>query len=68
MPYANIRHNFHVISKKLDKDGLPDRPSDKHVIDRGLDDRMWELIRHCCAVDAKDRPSIEELVTQLSTS
>jgi len=67
MPYANIRHNFQVIAKKQGKNGLPDRPLDERVVARGLDDRMWELVCRCCSQEPKDRPSIEELVTQLSS-
>lgn len=70
MPYANIKHNFQVIIKKQGKDGhsgLPDRPRDESVVARGLDDRMWELICRCCSEQPKDRPSIEEVVTQLSS-
>ena len=51
--------------KKIDNKERPDRPQDVRAVERGLDDNMWELLCLCWAQDSQDRPSIDELVTQL---
>ncbi len=65
MPYVNINKTFHVYSKKREGDGLPDRPQDERVVERGLDDRMWGLLCLCWSRDPERRPSITELETKL---
>ncbi|KAK2465787.1 hypothetical protein APHAL10511_002331 [Amanita phalloides] len=63
-PYADLKRGAQVI-KKIDKGELPGRPQDGRAIERGLDDRMWELLRSCWSMEPENRPSIEDLVTQL---
>jgi len=65
MPYVNINKTFHVYSKKREGDGLPDRPQDERVVERGLDDRIWELLCLCWSRDSERRPSINELEMKL---
>ena len=66
IPYAEIKKFLQVVYKKKEMDGVPSRPLDPRVIERGLDDRMWELLLLCWSYDPEDRPLIDELVTQLS--
>ena len=54
-----------MIYRKIEKDELPERPVDERVIERGLDDEMWKLLCQCWAKEPEDRPSIDDLVTQL---
>lgn len=61
MPYANLK-TLQVYLKKVEGDGLPDRPQDRRVIERGLDDRMWVLLCTCWSRDPDDRPLIGELL------
>lgn len=49
-----------MLSKKLGKDGTPDCPLDKRVIERGLNDKMWRFLSQCWSNDPKDRPSITD--------
>lgn len=65
MPYDDAENLPQVVTKKLEKDGLPNRPQDALAFERGLDDRMWELLRVCWSRDPQCRPSIDELLTQL---
>jgi hypothetical protein len=65
VPYANIERNFQVLLRK--GDGLlPNRPQDEQVIKRGLDDGMWRLLSICWSRGPMDRPSIAQLVAELS--
>ncbi|KAF8351817.1 kinase-like domain-containing protein [Amanita rubescens] len=65
MPYDDAENLPQVVTKKLENDGLPDRPQDALAFERGLDDRMWELLCVCWSRDPQGRPSIDELLTQL---
>lgn len=44
---------------------LPQRPVVEEVIARGLDDRMWEIMESCWAIDPSSRPADRELVVIL---
>ena len=65
-PYSDIHKTFQVYSKKQGENGLPDRPQDERVVERGLGDKMWELLYLCWSRAPNDRPSIDDLVTRLS--
>lgn len=65
MPYADTDNLPQVVMKKMGRDGLPDRPQDSRVFERGLNDRMWELLCLCWSRNPQHRPSIDEVVTQL---
>ncbi len=65
MPYDDAENLPQVVMKKLEKDGLPDRPQDVLAFERGLDDRMWELLCVCWSRDPQSRPSIDELLVRL---
>ncbi len=66
MPYVEIKKYLQVVYKKNDEDGVPLRPLDPRVIERGLDDRMWNILCLCWSFDPGDRPSIDGLVALLS--
>ena len=66
MPYSDIRKNIQVVFKKAQGE-LPNRPKDEHVVRRGLDDRMWELLCQCWVKKPNDRLTIEQLLVQLSS-
>lgn len=40
----------------------PLRPTEDKVIQRGLDDDMWALLRLCWAIEPSQRPSIQQLL------
>lgn len=62
-PYASIARGIRVI-QKMEKGILPDRPSNPRVIERGLDDRMWQLLIACWSFDVDKRPSIDDLLVK----
>ncbi|KAF9255396.1 kinase-like protein [Marasmius fiardii PR-910] len=47
---------------------IPLKPTENKVIERGLDDRLWELLVECWKEDPSARPSIEEVLTRLESS
>ncbi|KAF8351809.1 kinase-like domain-containing protein [Amanita rubescens] len=63
-PYAN-RKTLQVLNKKV-VGALPDRPGDLLVTKHGLDDKMWDLLCRCWWRDPEGRPSIDELIPELS--
>ncbi|KAF8633770.1 hypothetical protein AX15_001276 [Amanita polypyramis BW_CC] len=63
-PFARLKRGVHVI-RKMEMGERPDRPDDKHAIERGLDEKMWELLWSCWAPNGEDRPSIDELISRL---
>jgi serine/threonine protein kinase len=65
-PYSNIVRGVRVI-QKMEKGILPDRPSDPRVLERGLDDRMWENLNSCWSFVPEVRPSINELIAILGS-
>ncbi|KAF8341745.1 kinase-like domain-containing protein [Amanita rubescens] len=46
MPYTSIRNNLQVVAMKQENQP-PDRPQDERVIERGLDQTMWDLLCRC---------------------
>ena len=55
-----------MVYRKLEGE-LPRRPKDERIVERGLDDSMWELLCQCWSKNPADRPSIEEFVQQFSS-
>ncbi|KDQ16732.1 hypothetical protein BOTBODRAFT_30648, partial [Botryobasidium botryosum FD-172 SS1] len=47
---------------------LPTRPMDEVVIARGLDDRMWGLVKDCCHKRPSSRPTAGVVVRKLQTA
>ena len=45
---------------------LPERPMDKSIISRGLDDNMWELMVDCWMMDPSQRPSAATVLERLN--
>ncbi|KAF8351806.1 hypothetical protein F5887DRAFT_912476 [Amanita rubescens] len=62
MPYANIKKTAQVVAKKRES-GLPDRPQDERIIERGLDDKMWNILCQCWSKNPSNRIKVDKLVT-----
>ena len=45
---------------------IPERPVGGVYVGRGLDDGMWGLLLRCWAADPGKRPSVDELISELS--
>ncbi|KAG1820388.1 kinase-like domain-containing protein [Suillus subaureus] len=63
VPWHNIRHTTHVIIK-LSRGEMPPRPKDPAASARGLDDRLWELVKSCWSAPEK-RPSTRDILAFL---
>lgn len=64
LPFKHIKKSSNI-PKALMKGDRPQRPTDQAVIDRGLDDRLWDLMTRCWAQDPKDRPDILQVSGEL---
>lgn len=63
VPWHNIRHTTHVIIK-LSRGEIPPRPKDPAASARGLDDRLWELVKSCWSAP-ENRPSTRDILAFL---
>jgi len=64
VPFANIQFVSPIVS--LVKKGiLPDRPTDEEVILRGLDDRMWEIMKDCSQYYSVRRLTAQGAISRL---
>ncbi|KAG2348679.1 kinase-like protein [Suillus weaverae] len=63
VPWHNIRHTTHVIIK-LSRGEMPPRPTDPAASARGLDDRLWELVKACWSAPEM-RPSTRDILAFL---
>ncbi|KAL4076003.1 kinase-like domain-containing protein [Scleroderma yunnanense] len=62
-PWPRIRLPHQVVLKVADG-AMPPRPLDDLAVDRGLDDRLWELLLRCWDEPEK-RPTMAEVLTLL---
>ncbi|KAF7433209.1 hypothetical protein PC9H_005159 [Pleurotus ostreatus] len=63
-PFNHIKHTTEVVIRSARGD-RPIRPTDQRVLERGLDDNLWMLLNQCWALEATDRPDIQELIQRL---
>lgn len=63
-PYSNIKHTTEVVIRSS-RGEKPPRPTDPRVIERGLDNLLWELFNECWAIDPSARPSITQVIAKL---
>lgn len=63
-PFNHIKHTTEVVIRSARGD-RPIRPTDQRVLERGLDDNLWKLLNQCWALEATDRPDIQELIQRL---
>jgi len=62
-PYSYIKHTTEVVIKAAS--GIrPRRPTELLIVQRGLDDDLWELLMNCWG-DLTIRPSIQEVLARL---
>lgn len=64
-PFAEFKHPSEATVKAVDG-ARPKRPTDPAVISRGLDNKLWKLLSRCWSAQPKDRPTIEQIVAELS--
>ncbi|KAG5637004.1 hypothetical protein H0H81_006148 [Sphagnurus paluster] len=63
-PFPELNQNYAVVIK-VAKGERPNQPKENHIVERGLDDRMWSLMEDCWQQDPRDRPTAVEVVARL---
>lgn len=43
----------------------PQRPTEPEAVERGLDDKLWNLLQRCWAQKPENRPTIEDVLAEL---
>lgn len=64
-PYSYIKHTTEVVIKSS-TGARPRRPTEPHIIARGLDDNLWDLMTICWNGDPTARPSIDRVLAGIS--
>lgn len=64
LPYSYIKHTTEVVIKSANG-ARPHRPTDSHIVARGLDDHLWDLMNTCWNNDSMARPSIDQVLARL---
>jgi len=62
-PYSYIKHTTEVVIKSA-RGIRPRRPTEFHMVQRGLDDNLWDLLISCWG-EAALRPSIQQVLARL---
>ncbi|KAF7301447.1 TKL/TKL-ccin protein kinase [Mycena indigotica] len=60
-PFSEIKHTTEVVIR-TSQGVQPTRPREQAVINRGLNDALWNLLCHCWAKDPLRRPRIDEIL------
>ncbi|KAJ8077723.1 hypothetical protein PM082_002156 [Marasmius tenuissimus] len=63
-PFPQIKHSLEVMMN-VAKGENPERPTEERVVERGLDDKMWQLMTECWNREPSARPGIEEVLASL---
>lgn len=65
-PFSHIKRTPEVLIK-MQQGERPRRPESPEIIERGLDDNLWDLLTRCWVEDPAARPSIHEVIAELPT-
>ncbi|EJD03397.1 kinase-like protein [Fomitiporia mediterranea MF3/22] len=63
-PFLHIRRTPEVLIK-MQQGERPRKPEGPEIIQRGLDDKLWDLLTRCWVEDPAARPSIHEVIAEL---
>jgi len=63
-PYAYIKQTTEVVIKSHGGE-RPQRPVDSVIVDRGLDDALWNLLASCWVGEPRERPDIRRVLDTL---
>jgi len=64
VPFSYIEQEIRVAILVING-SLPERPCDQAIIDAGLNDNMWELMKSCWDVEPAQRPSAKGIYSHL---
>ena len=65
VPFSETKRATEIVPKVLRGD-RPSKPLGDEAVRHGLTDKIWELLTCCWKVDPKERPTIEEVLEELS--
>ncbi|KDQ19478.1 hypothetical protein BOTBODRAFT_126335 [Botryobasidium botryosum FD-172 SS1] len=68
LPFSYLSDATRSIFEMVLDGQLPERPLDKDIIAKGLDDNMWELMKSCWSVDPNQRPSAAAILDDLEAA
>jgi len=68
IPFFYLGDTTSSIYKTVPKGEFPERPLDKDVVARGLDDRMWGLMEKCWNITPAQRPSATKILRSLEAA
>jgi hypothetical protein len=60
-PFQEIKHTTEVVIR-TSQGKHPARPKDPRAIERGLDEKLWNLLLCCWKQDPSERPTIQEVL------
>lgn len=63
-PYYNRPHDANVVVDIMSR-RLPDRPTEEAVIERGMSEKMWNLMLHCWIWEPLERPTMASVKTNI---
>lgn len=63
-PFSHIRRTPEVLIK-MQQGERPCRPEGQEIVERGLDDNLWNLLTRCWAAEPEKRPTIHEVLDEL---
>ena len=63
-PFSNIKRTPEVLIRMQSGD-RPPRPTDPAVVERGLNDAMWNLLTRCWSSIPQMRPSVQQVLAEL---
>ncbi|KAJ7765638.1 kinase-like domain-containing protein [Mycena metata] len=66
-PHNQIKHTTEVVIRAA-RGEQPPRPASQEVSERGLDDKLWVLLRRCWAGEPSQRPTIQDILTSIQSS
>jgi hypothetical protein len=63
-PYSHIKHATEVVIRSS-RGEIPRRPLGARVVERGLDDKLWNLLLRCWSQAPQTRPTVEGVLSGL---
>lgn len=63
-PFSHIKRTPEVLIK-MQIGERPRRPQGEEMVQRGMDDKLWNLLCRCWVEDPEQRPTIHEVIEEL---
>ena len=63
-PFKKVKRTPEVLIR-MQQGERPSRPEGQEIIDRGLDDNLWDLLTRCWDAFPENRPTIHQVLAEL---